>query len=184
MPNDVTNKLRIHCDDETTMDKIKMMIFDVNKNQKRIFTMGKMLPLPKRFSNMDGYNDYGYDWCIAVWGTKWDVYDCNILESGDTIAIDYQTAWNPNDTWFELFCIYIQTTLNHLEPNERPHVSVKLQYYDYMGDFGGIMDWVPFEKLKQKRYSFMEFAKMYDKDAYEWACELEQHLKGRNLLIK
>jgi hypothetical protein len=136
--------------------------------------MEKMLPLPARLSFSDGYNDFGYDWCIAIWGTKSDVYDCYILESGDTITIDYQTEWEPNENWLELLCLYIQTTLLHLGSHERPHVSVNLQYHDYFGDFGGIMNWVPFENPKRQRYPFMEYAKIYDKDSYEWACEFER----------
>lgn len=178
MPNHVTNRLEIHCEDKVTMDKIKMMIFDEDEKNERIFTMEKMLPIPARFSGRNGYNDYGYDWCCTIWGTKWDAYDCYILESGDTITIGYQTAWNPNVNWLELLCLYIQTTISHLVPNERPNVSVRLQYHDYMGDFGGIFDWVPYKNPKRQRYEFMEYAKMHDKNLYTWAVEYDRLRRG------
>jgi hypothetical protein len=173
MPNNVTNRLEIHCEDEKIMDKIRMMIYDENEDKKRIFTMEKMLPLPARFSGQPGYSDYGYDWCWAMWGTKWDVYDERIYESGDTITIYYQTALSPNDNWVELLCLYIQKTLTHFQPEDRPSISVKLKYDDYFGDFGGIMEWVPFKNPKRQNYSFMEYAKLHDTELYDWALEMD-----------
>jgi len=67
MPNHVTNRLEIHCEDKITMDKIRMMIFDEDENKKQKYTMSKMLPLPVRFSGSKAYSDYGYDWCRAIW---------------------------------------------------------------------------------------------------------------------
>ncbi len=174
MPNNVSNKLEIHCEDEKTMDKIRMMIFDEDENKKQIFTMTKMLPLPARFSGKKEYNDFGYDWCRAIWGTKWDVYDESIYESGDTIIIYYQTAWSPNDNWVWLLCLYIQKTLTQLKSDGRLLISVKLQYHDYFGDFGGIMEWVPFDNPKHQSYSFMEYAKLHDERLYEWGIEFDR----------
>ena len=178
MPNHVRNKLEIHCEDDKTKDKIRMMIFDEDENKKQIFTMSNMLPLPARFSGKTEYNDFGYDWCRAIWGTKWDVYNESIYESGDTIIIYYQTAWSPNDNWVVSLCLYIQKTIMHLKSEDRPNISVKLQYYDYMGDFGGIMEWVPFHNPTPKSYSLMEYAKLYDAGLYEWAIEYDKIRRG------
>ena len=180
MPNHVTNRLEIHCEDKITMGKIRMMIFDEDENKKQKYTMSKMLPLPVRFSGSKAYSDYGYDWCRAIWGCKWDVYDDSMYDSGNTITIYYQTAWSPNDRWIELLCLYIQETFIHLRKEDRPSVSVKLQYYDYMGDFGGTMEWVPFKNPKRQQYSFMEFAKLYDNDLYEWAIDMDKLRGGVN----
>ena len=87
MPNNVENKLVIHCEDEKILNKIKLMIFDEIEKNERIFTMEKMLPIPEICSGKDGYVNYGYNWCLAVWGTKWDVYNYNISEGGNTISI-------------------------------------------------------------------------------------------------
>jgi hypothetical protein len=67
-----------------------------------------------------------------------------------------------------------------LRKEDRPSVSVKLQYYDYMGDFGGTMEWVPFKNPKRQQYSFMEFAKLYDNDLYEWAIDMDKLRGGVN----
>jgi Ferredoxin-like domain in Api92-like protein len=178
MPNHVSNKLEIHCEDNKTMNKIRMMIFDEDENNKQIFTMSKMLPLPARFSGKKEYNDFGYDWCRAIWGTKWDVYDEGIFDSGDSITIYYHTAWSPNDNWVESLCIYIQKTITHLKAEDRPSIYVKLQYHDYLGDFGGIMEWVPFDNPKRQSYSFMEYAKQHDAGLYECAIEYDKMRRG------
>jgi hypothetical protein len=45
----------------------------------------------------DGYNNGGYNWCCANWGTKWWVSDDDVvLENyGDNIEISFDTAWSP-----------------------------------------------------------------------------------------
>ncbi|HLN20923.1 MAG TPA: hypothetical protein VK213_07525 [Bacteroidales bacterium] len=181
MPNHVTNRLEIHCEDEMTIDKIKMMIFDEDENKKRRFTMQKMLPLPSIFSGHAGYSKYGYDWCRSIWGTKWDVYNANVNESGDTIILCYDTAWSPNDHWVEFLCMYIQNSLWVLDAGKTPSIFVKHQYYDYMGDFGGITDWVPFKNPVTSNYSFLEYAKIYDKALYKWGIEIERFCQERNI---
>ncbi|MCX6255112.1 MAG: hypothetical protein NTV31_11630 [Bacteroidia bacterium] len=174
MPNHVTNRLEIYCEDEKTMGKIKMMIFDEDENKNIIYTMRKMLPLPAKFSDTQGYNDYGYDWSRAIWGTKWDVYDASYEESGNTLILHYDTAWSPNSHWVEFLCMYIQKTLWRLDSENTPSIFVKHQYYDYMGDFGGITEWGPFKNPVTKNYSFIEYAKLYDKNLYEWAVEIDE----------
>lgn len=174
MPNWVTNRLEIHCEDEKTTDKIKMMIFDEDKNKNRVLTMQKMLPRPARFSDTQGYSEYGYDWSRAIWGTKWDIRDASITESGNTIILYYDTAWSPNKHWVEFLCMYIQTTLWLTNSENTPSIFVNHQYYDYMGDFGGITEWVPFKNPVTKDYTFMEYAKLHDKVLYEWAVEVDR----------
>ena len=184
MPNHLRNRLEIHCEDTKTMDKIKMMIFDEDENKNQIFTMNKMLPRPTRFSDSEGYNEYGYDWSRAMWGTKWDVYECDIFESGNSITIYYHTAWSPNANWVELLCQYIQETLCLRKREEVPPISIELHYYDYPGDFGGILQWVPFSNPTKNHYSFMEYAKLYDKELYECFSDVEDKMKqGNNDII-
>jgi len=174
MPNHVTNNLEIICEDDKTMDKIRTMIFDKDENKNVIFTMKRMLPMPPEFSGTNGYSEYGYYWANAVWGTKWDVYDCIITDSGNTITINYSTAWRPNLTWVELLCHYLDMTIVLLCPEETPFISVKLHYYDYMGDFGGTWEWKPNKKPTSNEYSVLEYARLHDKNLFEWLSELHE----------
>jgi hypothetical protein len=171
MPNNVLNKLEIICEDDKTMSKIRMMIFEEDEKRNKIFTMEKLLPRPAKFSDTKGYNEYGYDWSLAVWGTKWDVYDFNILDSGNTITINYYTAWNPNVSWLEMLCHYIQATLNFDNTKEPPFISVKLHYTDFMGFFGGLWEWVPYKNPLVQRYTLLQYARLHDSKLYESVTE-------------
>jgi len=173
MPNNVRNRLEIHCEDEVTMDKIKMMIFDEDAESNQIFTMRKMLPLPERFSGPYEYTNYGIYWCRAIWGTKWDAYDVSISGSGNTIIVYYHTAWSPNDNWVELLCHYISRVIGFREKEETPNITVELKYYDYPGDFGGILEWVPNTNPKSKSYPVMEYAKLHDTVLYDNLLKFE-----------
>jgi len=56
-------------------------------------------PCPQCGEHMkDWYNSGGYDWCIAHWGTKWGIYDVELLE-GDfedgRLEYTFQSAWSP-----------------------------------------------------------------------------------------
>lgn len=139
-----------------------------------------MLPLPARFSDIRGYNDYGYDWCRTMWGTKWDVYDFSISESGNTIVIYYNTAWSPNDNWVELLCLYVNKTIGFRKKEETPNISVKLKYYDYPGNFGGILEWVPFTSPKSSSYPVLEYAKLHDRVLYDNLVEFEKPIESSN----
>ena len=79
-----------------------------NDKDEQVFTMKKMLPMPKEFTDSDGYNEFGYDWCIAIWGTKWEVINSRISESGDTISVSYLTASDCNAKWVEALCRYLK----------------------------------------------------------------------------
>lgn len=48
----------------------------------------------------DGFNQGGYDWCIANWGTKWGFCEINgpILEERPRVSklhYSFETAWSP-----------------------------------------------------------------------------------------
>ncbi len=180
MPNHVTNRLEIHCEDEKILNKIRMMIFDEDENNNKIYTMQKMLPRPARFSDNQGYNDYGYDWSRAIWGTKWDVYNTKIEETGSTIILNYETAWSPNSRWVECLYMYILTNLNPYISDNTYNTTLKHTYYDYIGDFGGITECVPFNNPVTKNYPFMEYAQLFDKGLFEWACEVEEFFNKAN----
>ncbi len=180
MPNYVRNKLEIHCENETIMDKIKMIVFDEDENKNKVFTLQKMLPRPEKFSSQKGYSDYGYDWSRAFWGTKWDITDYNICESGNTITLFYSTAWSTNDNWVESLCLYIQKTLPNGVSENPIAVSIIHRFYDIVGSFGGIMEWVPGIRPDYKVYSVMEYAKLHDQKLYHVLLLLEEKNKSGN----
>ena len=177
MPNNVRNILEIHCPDEGAMGKIKKVIFDHNEINEKVFTMKKLLPMPEGSSGQTGYTDYGYDWCCAIWGTKWDVYDYNIMESGDTILIYYSTAWSPNYRWGESLCKFIQGIIRFDESEKINSIYVKHRFHDYPMDFGGILEWKPKIAPEYKSFSFMEYAELYDKKLFEIMTDLEKRMK-------
>lgn len=44
----------------------------------------------------DGYNDGGYEWCCANWGTKWGTYDVDFTPHTKRGALlSFQSAWSP-----------------------------------------------------------------------------------------
>jgi hypothetical protein len=78
--------------------------------------------------------DYGhknwYDWCVAVWDTKWNSYSCYTLEENDFNALEdldsigFQTAWSPP--------INVIRELAKLTGE-----SLRMSYYDEGWMFGG-----------------------------------------------
>lgn len=40
--------------------------------------------------------EYDYDWCVENWGTKWDVFDVEVMSLvDDTLELTFSTAWSP-----------------------------------------------------------------------------------------
>ena len=77
--------------------------------------------------------DYGhknwYDWCVAIWDTKWNAYSCWTLEDDslaleDIDAIGFQTAWSPP--------INVIRQLANLTGE-----ALRMSYYDEGWMFGG-----------------------------------------------
>ena len=176
MPNYVDNNLTIICTDDKTMDKIRAMIFTKDENNKRIYTMSKILPRPPEFAVSTDDNEYGDEWSWSIWGPKWDAYNCHITDSGRTITISYQTAWEPNEYWVELLCDYIQKILSQSE--DPPYLTVKLKYTELIGDFGGMFQWMAFNCPFAERYPLLLYAQLYDKPLYESILEYHELCKS------
>jgi hypothetical protein len=183
MPNLVNNTLTIFCSDDEIMKKIKEKIFTIDENNNRIYTMRKLLPRPPEFAASVGDYEYGHFWSMAVWEAKWDANNCNITDSGDTITISYQTAWEPNEYWVELLCDYIQESVNHFEIDP-PYVTVELKYTELKGDYGGIFDWVAWNNPVTQRYPLRLYAQLYDKPLYECILEYEELCKSVGIPIQ
>lgn len=45
----------------------------------------------------DGYNQGGYEWCVANWGMKWNFGEVQVEDEADCRFVEYgfQTAWSP-----------------------------------------------------------------------------------------
>jgi len=183
MPNYVDNNLTINCTDDEIMGKIREKIFTRDENNNRIYTMRKLLPRPPEFATSVGDYEYGHFWSMAIWGTKWKAHNYHITDSGDTITIRYQTAWEPNEYWVELLCDYIQQLLNHFEINP-PYITVTLNYTELKGDFGGIFEWVTYNNAVTKRYPLLLYAQLHDKPLYESILEYQELCKSVGIPIQ
>jgi hypothetical protein len=41
-------------------------------------------------------HEWDYDWCVRMWGTKWDIFDVvHASLEGDTLTLCFSTAWSP-----------------------------------------------------------------------------------------
>lgn len=67
-----------------------------------------------------GYTSW-YDWNLANWGCKWNVYDSDVIEENH--IYDFCTAWNPPIEWFNNLAevlrdkgIYVNIQMNFAEP--------------------------------------------------------------------
>jgi len=183
MQNIVDNTLTIFCTDDEIMAKIREKIFAKDENNNRIYTMKKLLPRPPEFASSTGDYEYGHEWSMFIWGAKWDAYNCHISDSGRTITISYQTAWEPNEYWVELLCDYIQQLLNHYEIDP-PYITVELKYTELKGDFGGIFEWVTYNNAVTQRYPLLLYAQLHDKPLYESILEYQELCKSVGIPIQ
>jgi hypothetical protein len=176
MPNYVGNKLKIYCQDSSTMAKIKKMIIENNNDPEPKITMEILLPRSMAFADADTYD---LKWNCAVWGTKWDMLHYSIIESGQTLTIYYNTAWSPNRGWVEVLCCYIDHYLGYNWEQKDIKLSVEHRYSDYVSDFGGIVEWTPGDKFQYTHYdSYLEYLKEHDKEGYQMVLKAEAKMKA------
>ena len=183
MLNIVDNKLKIVCTDDEIMEKIREKIFIRDENNNTKYTLRKLLPSPPEFAASEGDYDYGHFWSMCIWGKSWKVRNYHITDSGDTITISYQTAWEPNEYWVELLCNYIQESVNHFEIDP-PFITVELNYTELQGDFGGIFDWIAWNYPVSQRYPLRLYAQLHDKPLYESILEYEELCKSVGIPIQ
>jgi hypothetical protein len=143
MPDYTWNKLIISSNDEQLKGKIKKVLFKYDAENNPILTMRKLLPRPEGFDENPGYNDFGYDWSIAIWGTKWDVDSHEVIESGETITIYYDTAWDPNIGWFKKLCEYIEIQMYLSRQKSNDIIQLTIEFVNEYEDFGTRIEWSP-----------------------------------------
>jgi hypothetical protein len=182
MANNVGNKLTIKCQDPDIMERIKKLMLRTNDNKNHKFTMEILLPRSMAFADEEYYDLY---WNRAIWGTKRDVYNYEIIDSGYTMIILYDTAWSPNCKWVEAICSYLDYFLYFHQNKDKCNLEIEHRYSDYAMDFGGIVLWKPEIKFEYKHYrSYMEYLKNHNPEAYARMLVVEEELKSENHEIR
>jgi hypothetical protein len=116
MSNNITNIVR-------AAGKGAEEVLQSSANNRKEFCFNKILPMPEELEETTspsqkaqtneeqrikndlikkyGYDNW-YDWRVENWGIKWDAYDCDTIELGDT-ETKFNTAWiTPKKIFIEL----------------------------------------------------------------------------------
>ena len=85
-----------------------------------------------------GYGNW-YDFCVAKWGTKWDV-DCHnvdVSEDGTTVDASFDSAWSPPMGIYEMLVdLGFEVTAYYYEPG-MGYVGKYVDGCDECYDYGG-----------------------------------------------
>lgn len=127
MPNYCSNTLKIRHSDKTKIERLHKACLE-NKLCHAVIPLPDDLKdtiSPSREPNDGLLEKYGvdnwYDFCTSRWGTKWDIFDVEIIEAGvDTLYVAFTTAWTPPmgiyntllDEGFELEAKYFEGGMN------------------------------------------------------------------------
>ena len=116
MPNWCNNEVSIIAENGEGQEEMKQFIKDCfteeeEGNEKPLLDFEKVIPYPDsappkypqainikeqmKHPFAKWYNDFGYDWCIENWGTKWNACEQVNVLGEDEINLDFQTAWSP-----------------------------------------------------------------------------------------
>jgi len=113
MPNWCSNEVDITGDEAT----IKEITEVVKANNYGLFQMNDFVPMPEELRNTTAPQDKPnwYDWCLANWGTKWDLGEEASLQIEDRrIGLGFDTAWSPNcDFWTAFSEKYPKAQISH-----------------------------------------------------------------------
>ena len=116
MPNWCENRLCVYCIMDHPEELSNFIEIVKNPEDKSDLSMGKLLPCPDELLKQDSANKnpddyraelikkYGHadcdDWCVANWGTKWDLCSVRTIEYNDNyIVYDFESAWSPPTNW-------------------------------------------------------------------------------------
>ncbi len=75
----------------------------------------------------DGYNNGGYEWCTANWGTKWNACRVQLEVPENTAYFSFETAWSPPTP--------VITALGALYPT----LTFKLHYWEGGAGYRGTL---------------------------------------------
>jgi hypothetical protein len=111
MPNWCLNEINIYAKDDDEEGQLKQFVKECFEDGKINFE--KIIPYPDNAPSRENqpedikermnhpfakwYNDFGYDWCIENWGTKWGAaqQDNDLSTYPDEATLTFQTAWGP-----------------------------------------------------------------------------------------
>lgn len=105
------------CSNEITIEgdpaELKKLVRFV-KSKESDFDFNKIAPYPEEYARLDaevkaladsgvspdklpvsGYASGGFEWCFANWGTKWNAQEASVSLDGNTIYVDFESAWGP-----------------------------------------------------------------------------------------
>lgn len=89
MPNHCINNLTITSTNsgflQGLMNEMKMA------EHNEVSFLEKLVPFTAETNH-----EWDYDWCVRMWGTKWDIFDVvHASLEGDTLHLCFVTAWSP-----------------------------------------------------------------------------------------
>lgn len=90
----------------------------------------------------DGYNQGGYEWCIANWGTKWNARDVVWVPQHKTLY--FETAWSP---------VFSIVSALH---KRFPEVNIAFEYYERGAGVVGGCEFIPEEDWEPDYYTVEE----------------------------
>lgn len=132
MPNHISNRLTLDCDDVTAASVWEAVS---GNTAESLIDFNRIVPYPKHFADADlaaetwrndpanrnrswssgpkdGFNHGGYDWCVENWGTKWNAYEQRRI---DVSSIYFETAWTPPLAAITTLSRYFPTVAFRLE---------------------------------------------------------------------
>ena len=153
------------------------------------FDMNLLLPYPNHIDDKDDVNINGtnligfdsYSWHNAIWGTKWNVVDCDIIKYTDTdIELSYRTANGANDYWTMALIRYAF----NIDVMDESDFSLEHLYNYYFWDMGGKIFTRIDGKTKKRGYTavhyddYLEFLQDNFPEAYLKELEERKTWKG------
>ncbi|MDR0884522.1 MAG: hypothetical protein LBN05_07965 [Oscillospiraceae bacterium] len=162
MPNNITNKLNIICDEERRREILEAI--KLEKHGLGSIDFEKIIPMPEDIFRGDiTFGDFQnrptdnwYDWSIANWGTKWNSYgyeDFTDYDGGS--EIQFHTAWSSPEP--------VMQRLSEMYPD----VQFQHQWADE--DIGHNVGEITYEGGEQVAYDVPTGG---SKEAYEMAAEI------------
>ena len=86
MPNHCYNRLTVTTDNHGLL---------IQMRDAALMEDEKLLEILCPFTKETDYK-YDYDWCVENWGTKWDIFDVDVISLvDDELELCFSTAWSP-----------------------------------------------------------------------------------------
>ncbi|GHV57831.1 hypothetical protein AGMMS49579_24280 [Spirochaetia bacterium] len=104
MPNWCENCLFVE-GERKLLDAFRTECFSEGENERVFLDFEKIIPPPEnyfrgnigvqevKYCKEKGLIDW-FSWNIGNWGTKWNVYDCDIKHDDRSITVWFETAWS------------------------------------------------------------------------------------------